>query len=379
MKKITVGIDASRNKSGGAVIHIVGILRDLDPSKFGISEIHLWSYEHLLDQISDKNWLIKHKPESLSGNIITQLKWQRYMLPKELKKAGCDVLLSTDAGTVCRFKDNVVMSRDMLSYEEGMIKRYGLFTKRRLRLNLLRYIQNSSLRSARSVIFLTKYAQRVIEASCGGVKSVHVIPHGVSSEFFGIAADKQPFSGKLKLIYVSNAAPYKNQLTVMDAVNNLYLKGYNVSLTLVGGGEARYLKPLRDFSKRASSSDIFKFVGKLKHEDLAEKIKDSDVFIFASSCENMPNTLVEGMSTGLPILCSNKGPMPEILRDGGIYFDPNSTVSIEGAIELIISDKELVNRIKSRSYQLSKEYSWRRCSNELFQLLANVARKNSEL
>ena len=38
-------------------------------------------------------------------------------------------------------------------------------------------------------------------------------------------------------------------------------------------------------------------------------------FIFASTCENMPNILIEGMSSGLPILCSNYLPMPEFLKD----------------------------------------------------------------
>ena len=38
---------------------------------------------------------------------------------------------------------------------------------------------------------------------------------------------------------------------------------------------------------------------------------------------------------GLPIACSNKGPMPEILRNAGAYFDPNSSISIRKAIEKI--------------------------------------------
>jgi glycosyltransferase involved in cell wall biosynthesis len=62
----------------------------------------------------------------------------------------------------------------------------------------------------------------------------------------------------------------------------------------------------------------------------------SDIFVFASSCENMPNTLIEGMAAGLKIACSSRGPMPEVLKDAGYYFDPESPVSISKAIEQII-------------------------------------------
>lgn len=101
-------------------------------------------------------------------------------------------------------------------------------------------------------------------------------------------------------------------------------------------------------------------------------IKDSDVFIFASSCENMPNTLIEGMSSGLPIVCSNRGPMPEVLQNGGIYFDPENSRDIADAIEKMILDKELRLSLKERSFQLSNNYSWKRCAKETFTFLIEV-------
>jgi len=58
--------------------------------------------------------------------------------------------------------------------------------------------------------------------------------------------------------------------------------------------------------------------GVVPPNDLATLLAEFDLFIFASSCENMPNTLLEGMASDLPIACSNRGPMPEVLRDGGV-------------------------------------------------------------
>ena len=44
MNSIAIGIDASRNRSGGARAHLVGILTEGDPLKFGIGEVHVWAY-----------------------------------------------------------------------------------------------------------------------------------------------------------------------------------------------------------------------------------------------------------------------------------------------------------------------------------------------
>ena len=50
--------------------------------------------------------------------------------------------------------------------------------------------------------------------------------------------------------------------------------------------------------------------------------------IFASSCESSSCVLIENMASGLPIACSNRGPMPEVLKDGGVYFDPEKPIDI---------------------------------------------------
>ena len=62
MKKIRIGIDASRNRSGGAKIHLIGILKDIDFNNYNIDEVHVWSYKDLLDQLPNYPWLKKHAP-----------------------------------------------------------------------------------------------------------------------------------------------------------------------------------------------------------------------------------------------------------------------------------------------------------------------------
>ena len=180
---LIVAIDASRNRSGGARAHLIGILGADDPRRHGIQQIHVWSYEDLLNALPDTLWLVKHKPPALAGSLLKQVWWQRTKLQNEIKANGCDVLLTTDAGSVCRFKPSVVMSRDMLSFEGNEIERYPLWTFARLRLILLRYMQVNSLRHGSGALFLTNYASNVIQKYTGPLSTVRVVPHGIGDQF----------------------------------------------------------------------------------------------------------------------------------------------------------------------------------------------------
>jgi glycosyltransferase involved in cell wall biosynthesis len=103
-------------------------------------------------------------------------------------------------------------------------------------------------------------------------------------------------------------------------------------------------------------------------------LASNDLFVFASSCENLPVTLLEAMAVGLPIACSNRGPMPEVLEDGGVYFDPENAVSIANAVEQIIVDSTLRTRIATKAKSLSEQYSWARCADETWKFIVETYR-----
>lgn len=375
MSGITIGIDASRNRSGGAVAHLVGILSGGDPIQFGISTVHVWAYRSLLNALPDRPWLIKHNPPEIEQSLLMQMWWQRFSFPRVARKAGCSIVLNTDAGTISPFRPSVTMSRDMLSYEPGEIERFG-FSRARLRLILLRYMQNRSLRVADGVIFLTHYAANVIQRSCGSLPRVARIPHGVGRDFKCTQpAHSWPENGErpLRCLYVSPVWEYKHQWVVIRAIEALRKQGYHLTLSLVGGGNSRAKRLLNE---QLNVSDPHRtFVQQMEfvpQRDLPGHLANADIFIFASSCENMPNTLVEAMAVGLPIACSNRGPMPEVLADGGTYFDPEDADSIAEAIEQIIKDPVLRVRIAQRAKILSEQYSWLRCSDETWAFIENT-------
>src|SRR4029077_8612726 len=84
----------------------------------------------------------------------------------------------------------------------------------------------------------------------------------------------------------------------------------------------------------------------------------ADAFVFASSCENLPISLIEAMAAGLPVACSARGPMPEVLGDAGVYFDPERPEEIAAAIRSLYEDAPLRARLAQAAWQRSSAYSW---------------------
>ena len=380
-KNISLAIDASRNRSGGAIAHLKGILAHSNPREFGINHIHLWSYKELLDNIPDKDWLTKHSHPSIEKSILKQIYWQRFTFKSLFKSQGCNILLNPDAGTFSRIKPCVTMSRDMLSYEPGISKLYG-FSMARIRIILLGYVQRQALSRASGVIFLTRYASTSIQRFCGKLTNLKFIPHGIGEEFKN-SGSKRPWPKSkeqtIECVYVSNIDKYKNHTSVLEAFRILWDDGFNVKITFVGGGSPNAKRKLSKIVDEVDPEKLFsRQIGHVDHKELSKILSETNLFVFASSCENMPNTLIEGMSCGLPIACSAMGPMPEVLKDGGVYFNPTNSDSIATAIAQIIKNPKLRQRISKRSLALSKKYSWKNCGDQTWSFLADIANSEPE-
>ncbi len=374
---IKIAIDATRARSGGAVAHIIGIINELNIDQFDIKEVHIWSYKKLLCQLPDRFWLHKHSSSLLEKSLQYQLFFQAFMLGKLVKQKECDILFTLDAASLCRFSPMVTLSQDLLSYEPGILFKTKLgFDK--LRLVLILFLQNLTFRRSKGVIFLTKYALNLITDYTGRLQNSIVIPHGVDTNFKNNIYRK-PFptsSNKIKCLYVSPNFEYKYQINVAKAIFNLYNKGYNIEISFIGEGSIIWKNKLLNVINHLDpKGKTLKYLGQIDNEQLPDYIVKSDIFIFASGCEAFGITLLEAMCTGIPIASSNLSSLPETLKDGGVYFNPKVISEIESAVESIITDSDLRNRISNRAVTLSSNYSWQNCSLSTFNFITQLLNK----
>jgi glycosyltransferase involved in cell wall biosynthesis len=272
------------------------------------------------------------------------------------------------------------MSQNMLPFEWRELRRFGwnLVT---LKLLLLRWTQGRSFRKANGTIFLTEYARDAVLKVTGKLQGKSVIvPHGINSRFT-VPPRPQRTSMDFKenepcrVLYVSIVDRYKHQWHMAEAVAQLRSEGVAVVLELAGppaGGMDR----LKEVLNRVDPEGTFiTYRGAVPYEKLNAIYAAADIGAFASSCENMPNILLEGMAAGLPMASSYMGPMPEVLGNAGIYFDPEDPNSIADALRKLIESPGLRAEMAQAAFDRAQVFSWKRCAAETFEFMAKIARE----
>jgi glycosyltransferase involved in cell wall biosynthesis len=226
----------------------------------------------------------------------------------------------------------------------------------------------------------------VICKIAGQLKGViSIIPHGVNNEFFSEPRRQKTLdlyspNNKFQLLYVSTIDEYKHQWVVVEAVAKLRQKtGWPISLKIVGGAYPPALKKLHSSLKRYDSlGEWSEYIPGVPYENMKNVFQKADTAIFASSCENMPNILLEYMASGLPIACSNKGPMREILRENGVYFDPTKPNEICSTLQSLIASESLREKMAFGSFEIASRYTWEKCAKNTLAFLAEVAHEHSK-
>ena len=370
-----LAINALRARSGGAQAHIIGIIENADPIKFGFKEIHIWCYEELIYKLPKRSWLFVHNPKVTNKSLVKLLLWEKFRLKKYIIESNFDILLNLDAAAVCQFNKTITISQDMLAFEPGEASRLGI-SLNRLRQIILYFLQIRTLNSSTACIFLNNYAFSIISQKCKKIKKHRIIPHGISDNFREINFPKKSLTNKtINAIYISPIWLFKHQWNVVKSIESMRRYGYDIRIKFVGSSERRAFKKLSDQIKISDPDSVFVSIeGHVNYKEIPNYLANADIFVFASSCENMPMCLIEAMSSGIPIICSNRGPMPSIIKNGAIMFDPENTKSIEIALKKIIDNDQLRLNVAKEAKKLSNAYSWMRCSNETLLYLKEIAK-----
>jgi len=376
---LVIGIDAANLRQGGGATHLVELLRAAKPQEQGVAQVLVWGNTSILAALEDRPWLVKLCPPVLDQGLFKRILWQKFTLSKAARAASCDLLFVPGGSYAGSFKPVVTMCRNMLPFEWRELKRYGvsLIT---LRLLLLRLSQSRSFLHAEAVIFLTHYAKGDVLNIIGALQGkTAIIPHGLSTRFHNApkiqhSITDYTFYNPYRLIYVSIIDQYKHQWLVVEAVAALRKQGLPVVLDLVGPAYPPALARLNKCLKQWDSEQSWvSYHGAIAYNELHQKYAQADLGVFASSCENMPNILLETMAAGLPVACSNRGPMLEVLGDAGVYFDPEQSDEIALALRKLIESPQLRTALAQASYDRAHQYTWQRCAENTFAFLAAIS------
>jgi len=378
-QKIIIGVDGANVRSGGGVTYLVELMASLDPVRDNFQKVVVWGSRDLENKIVCRDW-IKFKQQKLLNMMLPfRLYWQAFFLKRELIKENCNILFVPGALILTNFSPVVTVCQNMLPFESAELSRFG-FSLTSFKLLILRVMHARSFKKADGIIFLTKYAENYIKKSAQILsKNSKIINHGISLRFKGCPRPQYDYSDLVpfEFLYVSTVDFYKHQWNVIEAISVVRNMGFNVSLKLIGGGNSAAIKKMsKCISKFDPLGCWITYMGEVEFNKLPDIYKKADVGIFASTCENLPITLLEKMYSGLPMISSGYGPMKEVLGDSGEYFDPMSIDSMVEKILLLVNSKELRGSNAKAMFLLACKYSWKKCAIETALYLNNTLQKS---
>jgi len=380
-----LAVDASNLRAGGGLSHLVELLRAIDRDQLqqvGISEIRVWAPDATLQHLPERPWLNAERVPALNGRLPGRVYWQQRAAP-QLMRHGARLLFVPGGAYIGSFRPFVTMFRNMLPFSQDRWL-YGV-SLRTVKLAALRPVQTLTFRRATGVIFLNDFAREALHNAIGPIGArTATIPHGVDVRFRRDAAEQRPLEAcspeqPFRLVYVSAVEAYKHQDLVAKAVARLRSRGFPVAMDFVGNSYPPAERKLLAVLATVDPAGRFiRYHGSVPHADLTRFYQGADGFVFASSCENMPNILLEAMAGALPIVCSNRRPMTDLLGEAGVYFEPESVDSIAAAIEKLMRNTELRRTVAASAALRTTGYSWQRCARETVAFIADIASPGRE-
>ncbi|MBD8620607.1 glycosyltransferase family 4 protein [Sphingomonas sp. CFBP 13728] len=372
-----VGIDLHNIRDGGGPNYIRNLLEVADPALDGFEHIHLFGSADVVALLPDRAWITKHAVAELGRGLLSRLRFVAHRLPTALRAAGCDVLYAPGGLAFGNFRPYATISRNMMPFRPEFWSMYPRFSAERLRLRLLRQLNAATFARADGMIYLSRTAEQTIAPRLSRQPThVAIIPHGVDQQRFSpapriaIAGPETP----IRIVYPSRLEPYKHQVEVIVAFAAIMRDMPNATLTLCGPANPAYRSKVEDAIQAADPTNTrIHYIGEVPNASLPALYADSDLLVFASSCENMPNILIEAMACGIPICCSDRSPMPEIARDACLFFDPAVPSLIADSFVRALGDGKAMLERARLGICYAADYSWQTTARRTFALLGVVA------
>ena len=133
-------------------------------------------------------------------------------------------------------------------------------------------------------------------------------------------------------------------------------------LLVAGGGPL--LRPLRERAAAAGLADRVTFTGYVAEAEKADHFNLGDVFVFPSALEGFGLAVGEAMSSGLPVVASDRGSIPELLVDGegGFLCDPARPAGFVEALVRLLREAPLrAKQGAANAERVERRFRWERC------------------
>ena len=369
---LRVVINGIHAKSGGGLTYLKNILPIL--ANIPNVELHLFLHKSQYELFYPIDEKVNVILLSFRPTFWNTLIWEQIAIPLKAWAMGYSVLFSPANYGPIMVSNNVILLRNAIS-----VLRIAANYRQKFYWIALSLATLISFISARRVIAVSSYAKQLmtfrlpkrLAQKCG------VVYHGVKRSQF---SDKQYDSLGVDILAVSDIYVQKNYYNLIRSFKILLKKRPKLRLIIIGDTiDHGYQKKLNNLIDELKIKKKVIFKGRVENEELIKYYKNCRVFVFPSLVETFGNTLLEAMSFGRPIACSDTAAMPEVLGDCGVYFNPEDELDIANKIELLLANDKLSIKLGRKAMQRADSFSWETAAKETYHILLDAANQKQNI
>lgn len=216
-----------------------------------------------------------------------------------------------------------------------------------------------------------------LEAILPGIK-VHYLPNAIDIKpYEGIMARRSQASRQgVHLLYLGYLGAAKGTYDLLEAFRLMEIRGVEVVLHLVGDflsvQDEKRLKALKP--GYAGPGKTLSLEAPVYGEAKLARFEQADVFVLPSHNEGMPMAILEAMASGLPIVATTVGGIPDLITDGanGLLTAPREPRDLAVSLERLCADPVLRSDYGSRNAESSRDFHIQRYAQNLLRIYARV-------
>ena len=184
-----------------------------------------------------------------------------------------------------------------------------------------------------------------------------IVPNIIDLERFHPAPDNER-PGTRHLIVARNLEPIYDVPTALRALALIRKSLPDVRLTVAGSGPE--LAALEAFCRELRVEESVQFCGTLDRDGMAALYRSAAVVLNPSLVDNMPNSVLEAMASGVPVISTNVGGVPFIVRQDvtGLMVPAGDPQAMAAAVLRVLGDPELAGRLAAAAKLDVQQYAW---------------------
>ncbi len=174
------------------------------------------------------------------------------------------------------------------------------------------------------------------------------------------------------ILYVGVWRNHKNLTGLIRAFHFLKIKKQIPHHLVICGKEDPYYPEVKILIKRLKLEKEVFLTGLITGKKLNLVYRGADAYILPSFYEGFGLTPLEALSQGTPSVVSKVGPMPEVLQEGALFFNPYDIEDMSEKIFRLLSDSKLQKKLLIKGNEILKRYSWKKMANKTLKIYQNV-------